>query len=119
MNFTNNETDLILQLNDILVKKNFILNSLHLNNAEIPTYQNLDKPLVYTLRNLKNENTKTPRNLSNYTNTVNSNLILKSQYQPLKKGITNMIRIQADKAIAMPTDTRIQILAVSKDIIHS
>lgn len=42
-----------------------------------------------------------------------------SQYQPLKKGIVNMIRIQADKAVAMPTDTRLQILAVSKDIIHS
>ena len=42
-----------------------------------------------------------------------------SQYQPLRKGIVNMIRIQADKAVAMPTDTRLQILAVSKDIIHS
>lgn len=30
-----------------------------------------------------------------------------------------MIRIQADKAIAMPIETRLQILAVSKDIIHS
>lgn len=45
--------------------------------------------------------------------------IVKNQYQPLKKGIHNMIRIQADRAVAMPTDTRLQILAVSKDIIHS
>lgn len=37
----------------------------------------------------------------------------------MRKGIVNMIRIQADKAVAMPTDTRLQILAVSKDIIHS
>lgn len=44
---------------------------------------------------------------------------LTSQYQPLRKGIANMIRIQADKAIAMPVETRLQILAVSKDIIHS
>lgn len=44
---------------------------------------------------------------------------LVSQYQPLRKGIANMIRIQADKAIAMPVETRLQILAVSKDIIHS
>ena len=44
---------------------------------------------------------------------------IKSQYQPLRKGITNMIRIQSDKAIAMPIETRLQILAVSKDIIHS
>jgi len=44
---------------------------------------------------------------------------LKTQYQAFKKGISNMIRIQADKAIAMPIETRLQILAVSKDIIHS
>jgi hypothetical protein len=31
----------------------------------------------------------------------------------------NMIRIQADKAVAMPIETRLQILALSKDIIHS
>ena len=42
-----------------------------------------------------------------------------SQYQPFKKGVANMIRIQADKAVAMPIDIRLQILATSKDIIHS
>jgi heme/copper-type cytochrome/quinol oxidase subunit 2 len=52
-------------------------------------------------------------------NLTTSGGLLKSQYQPLRKGITNMIRIQADKAIAMPIETRLQILAVSKDIIHS
>jgi heme/copper-type cytochrome/quinol oxidase subunit 2 len=33
--------------------------------------------------------------------------------------MANMIRIQNDKAVAMPVDTRIQFLTVSKDIIHS
>ena len=42
-----------------------------------------------------------------------------SQYEPFRKGVSNMIRIQADKAVAMPVDTRLQILATSKDIIHS
>ena len=37
----------------------------------------------------------------------------------MKKGVINMIRIQTDKSVAMPTDTRLQILALSKDIIHS
>ena len=37
----------------------------------------------------------------------------------MRKSISNMIRIQADKAVAMPVDTRIQLLTVSKDIIHS
>ena len=33
--------------------------------------------------------------------------------------MANMIRIQNDKAVSMPVDTRIQFLTVSKDIIHS
>ena len=56
---------------------------------------------------------------SKYTHSSLDNAPTISQYRPLRKGIVNMIRIQADKAIAMPTDTRLQILAVSKDIIHS
>jgi hypothetical protein len=45
--------------------------------------------------------------------------LFKSQYQPLRKGITNMIRLQATNAIAMPTEIRLHILASSKDVIHS
>ena len=37
----------------------------------------------------------------------------------MRKGMANMIRIQSNTAVAMPTETRIQILTVSKDIIHS
>ena len=55
----------------------------------------------------------------NYSS-VGQNLDLyKSQYRPMKKGITNMIRLQATSAIAMPTEIRIHILASSKDVIHS
>lgn len=48
-----------------------------------------------------------------------TSILKRSQYKQMRKSISNMIRIQADKAVAMPTDTRIQILTVSKDIIHS
>lgn len=48
----------------------------------------------------------------------NANLY-KSQYRPMRKGITNMIRLQATNAIAMPTEIRLHILASSKDVIHS
>lgn len=119
LNFINNETDLILQLNDILVKKNYILNLMADDNFKLNNKLILNKPLLYTIRNLKKYNATSYKPLNFYKKNFNSNFTLKSQYQPLKKGITNMIRIQADKAIAMPTDTRIQILAVSKDIIHS
>lgn len=49
---------------------------------------------------------------------ANSDLF-KNQYRPMKKGITNMIRLHATGAIAMPIEIRLQILASSKDVIHS
>jgi hypothetical protein len=49
----------------------------------------------------------------------NNNELFKSQYRPMKKGIVNMIRLQATNAIAMPTEIRLHILASSKDVIHS
>lgn len=49
----------------------------------------------------------------------NSNELYKSQYRPLRKGITNMIRLHATGAIAMPIEIRLQVLASSKDVIHS
>jgi len=48
-----------------------------------------------------------------------TSLLKRSQYKHMRKSIANMVRIQADKAVAMPIDTRIQLLTVSKDIIHS
>ena len=49
----------------------------------------------------------------------NSLELYKNQYKPLKKGITNLLRLHATGAIAMPIEIRIQILASSKDVIHS
>jgi heme/copper-type cytochrome/quinol oxidase subunit 2 len=50
----------------------------------------------------------------------NNNIdLFKNQYRPMKKGINNMVRLHATGAIAMPIEMRIQILASSKDVIHS
>jgi hypothetical protein len=46
-------------------------------------------------------------------------VLYKSQYRPMKKSVTNMIRLQATNAIAMPTEIRLHLLASSKDVIHS
>jgi len=59
---------------------------------------------------------------SSYFN--NSNLgsnqeLYKNQYRPLKKGITNMIRLHTTGAVAMPIEIRLHILASSRDVIHS
>jgi hypothetical protein len=57
---------------------------------------------------------------SNLTNSLGKNqILLKNQYRPLKKGVTNMIRLQATGAIAMPIEIRMHILASSRDVIHS
>jgi hypothetical protein len=37
----------------------------------------------------------------------------------MRKGVSNMIRLHATGAIAMPIEIRLQILASSKDVIHS
>ena len=56
--------------------------------------------------------------LSVSKNRLNKTLY-KSQFRPMKKGVTNMIRLHATSAIAMPIELRLHILASSKDIIHS
>lgn len=58
-----------------------------------------------------------PNNSS--TKGLEVNPLLKSQYRPMRKGISNMIRLHATGAIAMPIEVRLHILASSKDIIHS
>jgi hypothetical protein len=49
----------------------------------------------------------------------NNGELYKSQYRPLKKGITNMLRLHGTGAVAMPIEIRLQILASSRDVIHS
>jgi hypothetical protein len=45
--------------------------------------------------------------------------LYKNQFRPLKKGITNMLRLHGTGAVAMPIEMRLRILASSRDIIHS
>ena len=43
----------------------------------------------------------------------------KSQFRPLKKGISSMLRLHSTGAVAMPIEIRLQVLASSRDVIHS
>ena len=57
---------------------------------------------------------------NNSVNSLQTNSELyKNQYRPMRKGISNMIRLHATGAIALPIEMRVQILASSKDVIHS
>jgi hypothetical protein len=48
-----------------------------------------------------------------------NNELFKSQFRPLKKGISSMLRLHATGAVAMPIELRLQVLASSRDVIHS
>ena len=45
--------------------------------------------------------------------------LYKSQFRPLRKGISSMLRLHATGAVAMPVEIRLQVLASSRDVIHS
>lgn len=45
--------------------------------------------------------------------------LYKDQHRPLKKGITSMLRLHGTGAVALPVEVRLQILASSRDVIHS
>lgn len=138
-----NYTDVLSQLFDILSKREYLFRKWILNTTSsinlTPQFYNAtnSNPIVldikFSLKNYINDIhnngssvfsthrfLKDYTTYSNYIENKHKNLyVKKNPYQPMRKGISNMIRIQADKAVAMPTDTRLQILAVSRDIIHS
>ena len=88
---------------------------------------NMVKNAVSTLTDTLGLNTSLITNslffyLLNVTNPNQNNYntdLFKNQYRPMKKGVTNMIRLHATGAIAMPIEIRLHILASSKDVIHS
>jgi hypothetical protein len=45
--------------------------------------------------------------------------LYKNQFRPLRKGVSSMLRLHATGAIALPIEVRLQILASSRDVIHS
>ena len=88
--------DSIISLNNLLINSS-------LNLSGLSNY------LFFYLFGIDNSGTKLGKNLDLY----------KSQFRPMKKGVTNMIRLHATGAIAMPIEIRLHILASSKDVIHS
>ena len=64
--------------------------------------------LIYHLCGLKNS----------YKN-GNAVELYKNPYKPLRKGISSMLRLHATGAIGMPIEVRLQVLASSRDVIHS
>jgi len=86
-----------------------LLSNLNYNTSGLPLNINLvtNYLLVYFTGN------------TNPSNLINNDELLKNQYRPMRKGVSNMIKLHATGAVAMPIETRLHILASSKDVIHS
>ena len=56
---------------------------------------------------------------NNDERTSRVNELYRNQYKPLRKGVNSMLRLHATGAVAMPIEVRLQILASSRDVIHS
>lgn len=90
-------------LKDSLVSMNNLTSNSSLNLSGLYNY------MFFYLFGTDNSTSRLGKNMDLY----------KSQFRPMKKGVTNMIRLHATGAIAMPIEIRIHILASSKDVIHS
>ena len=59
-----------------------------------------------------------------FQNVISNNVgrnseLFKNPHRPLRKGVSSMLRLHATGAIALPVEIRLQILASSRDVIHS
>jgi hypothetical protein len=102
--FANNEYSRELHFNSLSMFNFYVFKTLFSNNS----YINEMSDIFFFFFNYENK-----------THFYDNNELFKNQYRPLRKGINSMLRLHATGAIAMPIEIRLQILASSKDVIHS
>lgn len=121
-NFYNNEncfTEKYSLLADILTKREFLVKNFYITKSKNVTY---DKFLISSVNNYLFKELKSLyliKNEGSFLKDLSNVKVYKSQYKPLRRGVSSMVRLQASNVISLPIETRIQILASSKDIIHS
>lgn len=99
--------------------------SIYLSSAQYFNYLIFKSFLINAGEGVDDSNFKTfifsfLTNFNTDLNAVNSNFELyKNQYRPMRRSVANMIRLHATGAVAVPTEIRLQLLASSKDVIHS
>ena len=82
------------------------------------TYNTYFLPIWNTIDSIFSSLNKTQT--STTLDLIKSNqLLYKNQYRPMRKGVNNLLRLHATGAIALPIEIRLQVLASSKDVIHS
>jgi hypothetical protein len=104
--------------NDIVLKQNEVTANLDLYHSSLKV--NFIKKVETYFKGLNSFNHQFNSILNVFTTKSNTHdVLLKNQYRPMRKGISNMIRLHATGAMALPVEIRIQMLASSKDVIHS
>lgn len=137
----------LTKLNDILSRREYLVRQLLQNKLQTPylhknyvtspdntLFQALKSSFNYVLYDFYDADVNrftyskfVELNKLNFLWGLNTNLYnnivtqspLKSQFRPMKKGIANMVKIHANGAIALPIEMRLQVLASSRDVIHS
>lgn len=115
--------DIKTALNFVTIDKTF-LQKTYSRDASHFAFVKFANQYLQTLHNLTPSNilnngiTKYIQTLTDTTYTQTTELY-KNQYRPMRKGVSNMIRLHATGAIALPIEIRLQVLASSKDVIHS
>ena len=97
----------------ILTNQNCVITSLN----EIATRPNLE--LIKDAITVSKQSNSGKLTNSGETERTNTQFLFKNQYRPMRKGINNMLRLHASAAVALPIELRLQILASSRDVIHS
>lgn len=101
---TSKETNRSLTPNSVFYAKTFFI-------KELQTLVNLLPTL--------SSNFFTKLNLTNVFKEGGNAELYKNPNRPLRKGVSSMLRLHATGAIALPVEIRLQILASSRDVIHS
>ena len=117
---------------DSIIRRESLLRSLSnlpqtsLRNDAIPLSPTLLHHFSITLDTLfSRETLQKPTSVASDFNLFSRKVVtsfngdFKNQYRPMRKGINNLLRLHATGAIAIPTEVRLQMLASSKDVIHS
>ena len=113
VNFSSEISRELLYSNTTFLKfdllKNFlnILNS-NINNSSVNLSSINNYFFFYLFGGLNNDSTL-----------GKNSLLYKNQYRPMKRGVANMVKLQATGAVAMPIEIRLHIIASSRDVIHS
>lgn len=112
----NKDLDRVLQRNNQLVFDYYTTKLYYNYMGSLLPFPNLTSFLISLMLKQNPE----PLPASPYEKTIyRNNVSRRSNYKPLRRGASNMVRLHATGAMAMPVHTKIHMFASSRDVIHS